>query len=130
MAGNILVWIVWVVAALACLGSGIAVITFSNPFYSALSLIGNLASLAVLYLLLSAEFVAAAVRDLQGVRGHLPPHLPEADHAGVSGVQAAGLPALPRPAPALAARERAREVRRLLALRRRVPSGLHPGGRR
>ena len=46
--------------AAACLGSGIAVITFSNPFYSALALIGNLASLAVLYLLLSAEFVAAA----------------------------------------------------------------------
>jgi len=59
-AGNILVWIVWVVAAFACLGSGIAVISFSNPFYSALSLIGNLASLAVLYLLLAAEFVAAA----------------------------------------------------------------------
>ena len=58
--GNVLVWIVWVVAAFACLGSGIAVISFSNPFYSALSLIGNLASLAVLYLLLSAEFVAAA----------------------------------------------------------------------
>ena len=35
-------------------------VTFSNPFYSALALIGNLASLAVLYLLLSAEFVAAA----------------------------------------------------------------------
>ena len=31
-----------------------------NPFYSALALIGNLGSLAVLYLLLSAEFVAAA----------------------------------------------------------------------
>jgi NADH:ubiquinone oxidoreductase subunit 6 (subunit J) len=58
--GNVLVWIVWVVAAFACLGSGIAVISFSNPFYSALSLIGNLASLAVMYLLLSAEFVAAA----------------------------------------------------------------------
>jgi NADH-quinone oxidoreductase subunit J len=58
--GNILVWIVWFVAAFACLGSGIAVVTFSNPFYSALALIGNLASLAVLYLLLSAEFVAAA----------------------------------------------------------------------
>jgi NADH-quinone oxidoreductase subunit J len=57
---NFLVWAVWVVAAFACLGSGIAVVTFSNPFYSALSLIGNLASLAVLYLLLSAEFVAAA----------------------------------------------------------------------
>jgi NADH-quinone oxidoreductase subunit J len=58
--GNVVVWAVWVVAAFACLGSGIAVVSFSNPFYSALSLIGNLASLAVLYLLLSAEFVAAA----------------------------------------------------------------------
>jgi NADH-quinone oxidoreductase subunit J len=59
-AGNVLVWIVWVGAAFACLGSGIAVVSFSNPFYSALSLIANLGSLAVLYLLLSAEFVAAA----------------------------------------------------------------------
>ncbi len=59
-ASNVLVWGVWVVAAFACVGTGIAVISFSNPFYSALSLIGNLASLAVLYLLLSAEFVAAA----------------------------------------------------------------------
>ena len=59
-AGNVLVWIVWVAAAFACLGSAIAVITFSNPFYSALALIGNLGSLAVMYLLLSAEFVAAA----------------------------------------------------------------------
>ena len=58
--GNVLVWIVWILAAFACLGSGIAVVSFSNPFYSALALIGNLASLAVLYLLLSAEFVAAA----------------------------------------------------------------------
>ena len=59
-ASNILVWVVWVAAAFACLGSGVAVISFSNPFYSALALIGNLGSLAVLYLLLSAEFVAAA----------------------------------------------------------------------
>jgi NADH-quinone oxidoreductase subunit J len=59
-AGNVLVWIVWILAAAACVGSGIAVVGFSNPFYSALALIGNLASLAVLYLLLSAEFVAAA----------------------------------------------------------------------
>jgi NADH:ubiquinone oxidoreductase subunit 6 (subunit J) len=58
--GNVLVWIVWLAAAGACLGSGIAVVTLSNPFYSALSLIGNLASLAVLYLLAAAEFVAAA----------------------------------------------------------------------
>src|SRR5436853_1097574 len=58
--GNFLVWVVWVFAAFACLGSGIAVVSFTNPFYSALALIGNLGSLAVLYLLLSAEFVAAA----------------------------------------------------------------------
>ena len=59
-AGNILVWIVWVAAAFACLASGVAVVSFENPFFSALALIGNLASLAVLYLLLTAEFVAAA----------------------------------------------------------------------
>jgi NADH-quinone oxidoreductase subunit J len=59
-AGNVLVWVVWIGAAFACLASGVAVVTFSNPFYSALALIGNLGSLAVLYLLLSAEFVAAA----------------------------------------------------------------------
>ncbi len=58
--GNALVWAVWVVAVFACLGSGLAVVTFRNPLFSALALIGNLASLAVLYLLLSAEFVAAA----------------------------------------------------------------------
>jgi NADH-quinone oxidoreductase subunit J len=58
--GNVLVWIVWFVAAAGCLGSGIAVVSLTNPFYSALALIGNLASLAVLYLLLAAEFVAAA----------------------------------------------------------------------
>ena len=59
-AGNVIVWMVWIVAGFSCLASAVAVISFSNPFYSALALIGNLASLAVLYLLLSAEFVAAA----------------------------------------------------------------------
>ena len=59
-AGNVLVWIVWFFAAFACVGSAVAVITFTNPFFSALALIGNLGSLAVMYLLLSAEFVAAA----------------------------------------------------------------------
>ena len=59
-AGNAIVWVVWFAAAFACLGSGVAVVSFSNPFFSALALIGNLGSLAVLYLLLSAEFVAAA----------------------------------------------------------------------
>jgi len=58
--GNVLVWVIWLLAAAACLGSGVAVVTLTNPFYSALSLIANLASLAVLFLLASAEFVAAA----------------------------------------------------------------------
>lgn len=59
-AGEIMVWVIWVVAGLGLLASGFAVVLFSNPFYSALALILNLGSLAVLYLLLSAEFVAAA----------------------------------------------------------------------
>ena len=58
--GEILVWIVWVAAATALFASGIAVVFFANPFFSALALIVNLAALAVLYLLLEAEFVAAA----------------------------------------------------------------------
>ncbi len=57
---EILAWIVWILAALALLSSGLAVVLFANPFYSALALIANLASLAVFFLLLSAEFVAAA----------------------------------------------------------------------
>jgi NADH-quinone oxidoreductase subunit J len=60
LAGEVIVWIVWVVAALALVGSGLAVVLFSNALYAAIALIVNLASLAVLYLLLSAEFVAAA----------------------------------------------------------------------
>jgi NADH-quinone oxidoreductase subunit J len=56
---NFLVWCVWLGAAFACLVSALAVVSFRNPFYSALALIGNLAALAVLFLLLSGEFVAA-----------------------------------------------------------------------
>ena len=58
--GNVLVWAVWFLAAGGCLASGVAVVSLTNPFFSALALIGNLASLAVLYLLLAAEFLAAA----------------------------------------------------------------------
>jgi NADH-quinone oxidoreductase subunit J len=57
---SFLIWLVWIVAAVGCLGSGVAVVSFTNPFYSALALIGNLGSLAVLFLCASAEFVAAA----------------------------------------------------------------------
>jgi NADH:ubiquinone oxidoreductase subunit 6 (subunit J) len=56
---NVIVWAVWVGAAFGALSSALGVVSFRNPFYSALSLIGNLASLAVLYLLLGGEFVAA-----------------------------------------------------------------------
>jgi len=56
---NFIVWVVWCGAAFSCIASALAVISFRNPFFSALSLIGNLASLAVLYLLLGGEFVAA-----------------------------------------------------------------------
>ncbi len=58
--GNFLVWVIWFLAAGGCLATGIAVVSLTNPFYSALALIGNLASLAVLFLLLSGEFLAAA----------------------------------------------------------------------
>jgi NADH-quinone oxidoreductase subunit J len=58
--GNFIVWVIWLLAAGACLSTGLAVVSLANPFYSALALIGNLVSLATLYLLASAEFVAAA----------------------------------------------------------------------
>lgn len=48
----------WVVAVIAVL-SGVGVVTSRSAIYSALSLIVTLAQLAVLYLLLNAQFVAA-----------------------------------------------------------------------
>ena len=55
---------------------------------------------------------------------------PQAGDDRLPGAQDAGLPALPRPPPPVAARQRPREVRRLLALRGRLPGRLHPGGGR
>lgn len=49
----------WVAAIGAVLG-GIGVISARSPIYSALSLIVTLSQLAVLYLLLNAQFIAAA----------------------------------------------------------------------
>ena len=46
--------------ALGSLGGAIAVIALRNPFYSVLALVVHLVSLAGLFLLLHAEFVAAA----------------------------------------------------------------------
>jgi NADH:ubiquinone oxidoreductase subunit 6 (subunit J) len=48
------------VGALGALGGAIAVIALRNPFYSVLALVVHLVSLAGLFLLLHAEFVAAA----------------------------------------------------------------------
>ena len=49
----------WVATVLAVLG-GIGVIASPKPVYSAVSLILTLANLAILYLLLNAQFIAAA----------------------------------------------------------------------
>jgi NADH-quinone oxidoreductase subunit J len=49
----------WVATVLAILG-GLGVIASHKPVYSAVSLILTLANLAVLYLLLNAQFIAAA----------------------------------------------------------------------
>ena len=48
------------VGALGALGGAIAVIALRNPFYSVLALVVHLVSLAGLFLMLHAEFVAAA----------------------------------------------------------------------
>ena len=52
--------IVFIAATALAIASALAVVLSGNPFLSALSLILNLASLATLYLLLKADFVAAA----------------------------------------------------------------------
>ena len=46
--------------AIGALGGAIAVIALRNPFYSVLALVVHLVSLAGLFLLLHAEFIAAA----------------------------------------------------------------------
>jgi NADH-quinone oxidoreductase subunit J len=52
--------ILFFIAAVGVIAGAIGVVTLSNPFYSVLALVGHLLSLAVLFLLLRAEFVAAA----------------------------------------------------------------------
>ena len=52
--------VVWFVASAAAIVSALAVILQRNPFISAIALLGNLASLATLYVLLQSDFVAAA----------------------------------------------------------------------
>jgi NADH-quinone oxidoreductase subunit J len=52
--------VIFFIAAIGALGGAIGVVTVRNPFYSVLALIVHLVSLAALFLLLRAEFVAAA----------------------------------------------------------------------
>jgi len=52
--------VIFFVAALGALAGAIGVIALRNPFYSVLSLVGHLLCLAALFLLLRAEFIAAA----------------------------------------------------------------------
>jgi NADH-quinone oxidoreductase subunit J len=52
--------VLFFIAAIGALSGAIAVVMLRNPFYSVLALVCHLVSLAALFLLLRAEFVAAA----------------------------------------------------------------------
>src|SRR3954451_20767249 len=52
--------VLFFLAAIGALGGAIGVVAFCNPFYGVLALIVHLFALAVLFLLLTAAFVAAA----------------------------------------------------------------------
>ena len=52
--------ILFFIAAFGAIGGALAVILVRNPFYSVLSLVIHLFALATLFLMLSAEFIAAA----------------------------------------------------------------------
>ncbi len=48
------------IAAIGAIAGAVGTVTLRNPFYSVLALVGHLLSLAALFLLLRAQFVAAA----------------------------------------------------------------------
>jgi NADH-quinone oxidoreductase subunit J len=52
--------VLFFIAAIGALAGAIGVVTLRNPFYSVLALVFHLVSLAALFLLLEAQFVAAA----------------------------------------------------------------------
>ena len=53
-------WLVFVVVAVAAIGTALGLVIRPNPLHGALFLVGNLFCVAVLYLLLRAEFLALA----------------------------------------------------------------------
>src|SRR6201982_3804170 len=52
--------VLFFVAAIGAIAGAIGVVSLQNPFYSVLALVFHLLSLAALFLLLQAQFVAAA----------------------------------------------------------------------
>src|SRR4051794_28940576 len=52
--------VMFFIAAFGALAGAIGVVVLRNPFFSVLALVGHLFSLAILFLLLRAEFLAAA----------------------------------------------------------------------
>jgi NADH:ubiquinone oxidoreductase subunit 6 (subunit J) len=60
LPGHLTYDIVFVVATLLAIASALGVVLARNPFHSSLSLILNLVALATFYLLLQADFLAAA----------------------------------------------------------------------
>jgi NADH-quinone oxidoreductase subunit J len=52
--------VIFFIAAIGAIAGAIGVVSLRNPFYSVLALVGHLLSLAALFLLLRAEFIAAA----------------------------------------------------------------------
>src|ERR1044072_2702838 len=52
--------IIFFIAAIGTLAAALGVVLLQTPFYSVLSLVCHLLGLAVLFLLLNAEFIAAA----------------------------------------------------------------------
>jgi NADH-quinone oxidoreductase subunit J len=51
--------VLFFIAAIGVIAGAVGVVVLRNPFYAVLALVGHLLSLAVLFLLLRAEFVAA-----------------------------------------------------------------------
>jgi len=52
--------VIFFIAAIMAIAGAIGVVTLRNPFYAVLALVGHLLALAALFLLLQAQFVAAA----------------------------------------------------------------------
>jgi NADH-quinone oxidoreductase subunit J len=58
-AGDVAEWVVFAIAALGAIAAAIGVVTQRNPVHAALSLVGTLFGVAVLFVLQEAHFLAA-----------------------------------------------------------------------